>query len=158
METYEPQVKSWLNKAGREQLDEPIEDLVSAVFAKIAKAIPPMRFADFPTLEDILDYFGKCSRTYVWQRLRKAKHQPLLELHEDYPDKQSLEAQVDHQFLAQHIERLLTNDTDYLLFRLHYHYDRKTAQHVSWHLFRLKQKLQDDATLRSWSKNDPDAH
>jgi hypothetical protein len=128
-----------------------------------------MRFASFPTLEGILDYFGKCCRTYVWQRLRKARHQPPLELHEDYPDKQSLETQVDHQFLLQHIEGLLTDNTDYLLFRLYYYYDMKpaeisathpelwkTAQHVSWHLFRLKQKLQEDATLWDWAKVDHD--
>ncbi len=69
-EQYHRLVRSWLGGEGDDS-----DDLVNQAFMRFWQAIPPDRFADFPTLGKILKYFRRCTKSIAIDVARKKERE-----------------------------------------------------------------------------------
>lgn len=92
---YRPLVEGWIKRSGSLALTgEHGDTFVSAAFARLWRAIPPARLADFPTLAALLNYLQRCAGCVVI----------------DYARSQASAAALPEEAMAQARELLVSPD------------------------------------------------
>jgi hypothetical protein len=161
---YERQVLSWVYSHSRfAQTGEGADYFVSLAWSTFYFAVRGPKFADFPSLPQVLSYLKLCVHTGIAQYLRDQQPGATTPLDEqpDIAHISDLGTQIDAAELLKHIYRTLPNARDRLLAHCVFIQDLKprqivkafpsqwrTEREISVDLYRIRRLLRNDLGLR----------
>jgi hypothetical protein len=70
---YRNLVSSWIlcGAPAAMLVEEQVPSLINAAFTRFARGVSPQKFANFPTLEMLLGYLKRCTRSVLFDELRR---------------------------------------------------------------------------------------